>query len=194
MQKLRKIQVKGFALLGILTLFMVSCNSKNDTKEATTNSQKEIAKPKQDLHEAVLANNLKVVQQHIKAGTDLNKKEAMSGSTPLMTAITFNKPKIAAELLKAKVNLSIKNNDGSTALHTAAFFGRIEIIQLLLEAGADKTLTNNFGATPREIVLSDFQEMKPIYQMLTMQLEPMGFALDLEKLEKERPVVAMMLQ
>ena len=112
----------------------------------------------------------------------------------MMSAATFNQPKIAKALINANADLSIKNNDGGTALHTAAFFGRIEIVQLLIDANANKTVRNNYGATPREIVTSDFAAMKPIYEMLTQQLKPMGFTLDIVELQKARPVVAMMLQ
>ena len=42
--------------------------------------------------------------------------------------------------------------------------------------------------------MADFAQMKPIYEMLIQQLKPMGFELDLNELQKARPVVAMMLQ
>ncbi len=190
-----KILSKSLAIVICAIAFSItSCSQKSETKNTKDASKKEIAKPSQDIHEAIITNNFEVVKQHITNGSDINKIETMSGSTPLLTAVTFNRPKIVAELLKAKVDLSIKNNDGGTALHTAAFFGRIEMVKMLLDAGADKTIKNNFGATPRETVLGEFNEMKPIYEMLTLQLQPMGFTLDLKELEKARPVVAMMLQ
>ncbi|MEM6380593.1 MAG: ankyrin repeat domain-containing protein, partial [Bacteroidota bacterium] len=143
---------------------------------------------------AVISGNVEAVRQHIEAGTNLNEKEAMTGSTPLISAMTFDKPQIAKVLIDAGVDLAIKNNDGSTALHTAAFFGRIELVQMLIDAGADKTIKNNFGATPGQTVLGDFSEVKPFYEMLIQQLKPMGFELDMAEVEKARPVVAMMLQ
>ena len=106
-----------------------------------------------DIQTAVLSGNLEAVKQHIAAGTDINAKDAMSGSTPLITAATFDKKEIAKALIDAKADLNLKNNDGATALHVAAFFCRVEIAQLLLDAKADKNLKNNFGATPRESVL-----------------------------------------
>jgi ankyrin repeat protein len=118
----------------------------------------------------------------------------MSGSTPLISAATFGKTAIAKALIEANADLSIKNNDGATALHTAAFFCRIEIVQLLIDAKADKTVKNNFGATPRESVMGSFAEMKPFYEMLQQQLGPLGLQLDLNEIERTRPVVAMMLQ
>lgn len=177
-------------------IFTSSCaqsnkeTSSNDSAKAT----KAVNKPSIDIHGAVLTGDLDAVKQHIEAGTDINQKEAMSGSTPLMTAATFNKPEIAKALIDAHADLSVKNNDGGTALHTAAFFGRIEIVQLLIDAKADKSARNNYGATARETAMADFAQMKPIYEMLIEQLKPMGFELDLSELQKARPVVAMMLQ
>lgn len=194
MKKSFKIQVKCLAVICIIAMSLTSCSQKSETKKTTAILKQEIAKPSIDIHGAVLTGNLEAVKQHIEAGTDINQKEAMSGSTPLMSAATFNKPEIAKVLINANADLSIKNNDGGTALHTAAFFGRIEIVKLLIDAKADKTVRNNFGATPREIVMVDFDQMKPIYEMLIQQLQPMGFTLDLNELQKARPVVAMMLQ
>ncbi len=147
-----------------------------------------------DIQAAVISGNLEVVNQHIQAGTDLNAKDAMSGSTALITAATFNKVEIASALINGGADLSVKNNDGATALHVAAFFGRIEITQELLDAGADKSLRNNFGATARETVMGSFSEVKPIYEFMQAQLGPLGFQLDMAELEKTRPVIAMMLQ
>ena len=183
-------------MLFFTLLLISSCakSNKETNTSKTTKTTKSVTKPSIDIHAAVLTGNMDAVKQHIEAGTDINQKEAMSGSTPLMSAATFNKPEIAKVLINANADLSIKNNDGGTALHTAAFFGRIEIVQLLIDAKADKTVRNNFGATPREIVMVDFDQMKPIYEMLIQQLQPMGFTLDLNELQKARPIVAMMLQ
>lgn len=147
-----------------------------------------------DIHTAVLYGDLGVVNQHIEAGTDLNIKERMGGSTPLISAATFDKREIAKALIEAGSDLSIKNNDGSTALHCAAFFGRVEIVQMLIGAEADKDIKNNFGATARETVVGPFAEIKPIYEMMQQQLGPLGLKLDMKELEEVRPVIAMMLK
>ena len=197
MKTLQIISIRITIMIVFLTFLLTSSCAKSDKKTSTDQTTKttiNATKPSINIHAAVLTGNLEAVKQHIEAGTDINQKEAMSGSTPLMSAATFNKTEIAKVLINAKSDLSIKNNDGGTALHTAAFFGRIEIVQLLIDAKVDKTIRNNFGATPREIVMVDFAQMKPIYEMLTQQLKPMGFSLDLNELQKARPVVAMMLQ
>ncbi|MBC2845085.1 ankyrin repeat domain-containing protein [Winogradskyella flava] len=190
-----EIRVKFLVtIICVMAISFTSCSQKREAKNTTGVANENIAKPSIDIHGAVVTGNLEAVKRHIEAGTDINQKEAMSGSTPLMSAATFDKPEVAKVLINANADLSIKNNDGGTALHTAAFFGRIEIVQLLIDAKADKTVRNNFGATAREIVMVDYDQMKPIYEMLIQQLQPMGFTLDLNELEKARPVVAMMLQ
>jgi hypothetical protein len=193
--KITSIRITIQMLFFTLLLTSSCAQSDKKTKSAKTNeTTKTATKPNMDIHAAVLTGNLDAIKQHIEAGSDINQKEAMSGSTPLMSAATFNKTEIAKALINANADLTIKNNDGGTALHTAAFFGRIEIVQLLIDAKADKTVRNGFGATPREIVMTDFAQMKPIYEMLIQQLKPMGFTLDLNELQKARPVVSMMLQ
>lgn len=183
--------------LSFLLLF-TACGQQNQNAKTSelANSKTEVVveTPKMDLMAAILSDNLDVVEQHIKAGTDIDKKDAMSGSTPLITAASFGKEKIAKALINAGANLSIKNNDGATALHTAAFFCRVEIVQMLMDADADRFAKNNFGATPRETVMGPFKDIKPIYEMLKQQLSPMGLQIDLEVIEKTRPVIAMMLQ
>lgn len=179
----------------ILLLTNACTLSGNKSKTDTSSHTKSVvAKPKTDIHTAVLSDDLEVVKQHIEAKTDINEKEAMSGSTPLITAATFGKNKIAKVLIDAGADLSIKNNDGATALHSAAFFCHVEIVQMLIDAKADKTIKNKFGATPRESVMGPFAEIKPVYVMLQQQLAPMGLQVDLNEIEKTRPVIAMMLQ
>ena len=179
-------------LLYIVPIFIVltSCAESGKDTDAQQNGQK----PKLAIQAAVISGNLEAVKQHIEAGTDLNEKDPLSGSTPLISAATFDQSEITKALIDAGADLSIKNNDGSTALHTAAFFCRTEIVQLLLDANADQTVRNNFGATPRETVLAPFKEMKPIYELLGKQLAPLGLQLDLKELEQTRPAIAAMLQ
>lgn len=161
----------------------------NESQTVSKNSA-----PEMDIQAAIISGNLEVVKQHIDAGTDINKIDPMSGSSPLITAATFGKIDIAKTLIDAGADLSIKNNDGSTALHSAAFFCRIEIVQMLIDAEVDKSIRNNFGATARESVMGPFEPVKPIYSMMQEQLAPFGLQLDMEELKKTRPVIAMMLQ
>ncbi|GAA4280267.1 ankyrin repeat domain-containing protein [Gaetbulibacter aestuarii] len=196
MKTINIIAIKLTPIVMLLTVLLVSsCRTSEEEKnEPFSKLESTIEKPNVDIQTAVITGNIDAVKQHIKAGTNLNEKEPLGGSTPLISAATFNKPEIAKALIDAHADLSIKNNDGATALHVAAFLGRIEIVQLLIDANADKGIRNKYGATPRESIIMDFNEVKPVYDMLNQQLSPMGFELDLDALQKARPVIAMMLQ
>ncbi|MEJ2585047.1 MAG: ankyrin repeat domain-containing protein [Robiginitalea sp.] len=177
-------------LTAFLTGVLVACQEANKAEPVQTSA----VQPAVDLQAAVIQGNLEAIKQHIHAGSDLNAKDPMSGSTALISAATFGRTAIASALIDGGADLSVKNNDGATALHVAAFFCRVEIVQKLLDAGADKTLRNNFGATPRESIMGSFSEVKPIYEFMQSQLGPLGLELDMAELEKTRPVIAMMLQ
>jgi ankyrin repeat protein len=189
MKTLKNNSLKVLINLVLLAILLPACSQSKGS-----NNQNSANPPEMDIHTAVLYNNLEAVRQHIEAGTDINVKEAFSGSTPLISAATFGKTEIAKMLIDAGADLTISNNDGTTPLHAAAFFCRVEIVQMLIDANADKTLKNNFGATPRETVMGPFSDMRPVYEMMQQQLESMGLQLDMAALEKTRPVIAMMLQ
>jgi hypothetical protein len=146
------------------------------------------------LHEAAITGNLEAIKQHIEAGSDLNEKEPMGGSCPMITAITFGKTEVALALIAAGADVNFRNNEGSTPLHTAAFFCRTEIVKALLDKGADKNIRNNAGSTALESVAGSFEDVKPIYDYLVTAYAPLGLELDYEKIKTTRPVIAGMLQ
>jgi len=191
MKSIKKISLRTVFIFTLaIILLTIACNK----PDKSTKTKSIVDKPKIDIQSAIIFNKLDIVKQHINAGTDINKKDQMSGSTPLISAATFGKTAIVEALIDANADLNIKNNEGATALHTAAFFCRVEIVQLLIDAKADKMIKNNFGVTPRESVMGSFADMKPVYEMLQKQLSPLGLQLDLNEIEKTRPVIAMMLQ
>ncbi len=173
-----------------LVLIMLPACSQSD---AQSKKESSVNPPKVDINMAVISGQLEAVKQHIAAGTDINKKDPMSGSTPLISAATFNQPEIAQALIDAGADLSIKNNDGATALHAAAFFGRVEVCKVLIAAKSDQTIRNDFGVTPKESIMGPFAEMKPIYEMMKQQLGPLGLQLDMAELEKNRPLIVGLL-
>ena len=183
--------LKLFISISFIIVFILLTNAQSENNSISTSSTE---KPKMELQTAIIAGNSEIVKQHIAAGTDINLKDPISGSTPLILASTFGKTDIAKILIDANAELNIKNNEGSTALHAAAFFCHVEIVKILIEAGADKTLKNNYGATPLESVSVPFSEMKPVYETIMKQLEPFGFKLDLKELETYRPMIAILLQ
>ncbi len=176
-------------------MILFSCqgqvNKSSKPKEATPVEQTKA--PTLDINAATFMGDLEAIDQHIKAGSDLNKKDQY-GSTPLTIAATFNKTEIAIALIDAGADLNMQSADGSTPLHTSAFFCRIEIVEALLEKGADKTLKNNYGSTPLESVSAPFSDVKNFYDQISKDLGPLGFKLDYKYLETTRPLIADMLR
>jgi hypothetical protein len=177
------------AFMAGIIITMVSCHGDNGKS-----TEGQVKPPDMDIHTAVILGDLDAVNQHIKAGTDLNLKEPAVGSTALITAAVFGKTEIALALIEAGADLNIQNNEGATALHSAAFLCRTEIVAALLEHGADRSLKNNYGSTALESVLVPFEYVKPAYDQFSKDLGPLGLKLDYNRLEATRPVIAGMLQ
>ena len=150
--------------------------------------------PEIPIHEAVIRGDLKAIQDHIAADSDLNELDNISQSTPLMTAATFGHSDIAKALIEAGANLNVKNNDGSTALISAAFFCRSEIVQTLLDNGADTNIRNNMGSTALNAVEGPWATVKPIYDMIGAMLAPSGLELDYEHIKSTSPRIMKMLK
>lgn len=183
-------------LLLMITVILTACNPKDGATQSTTlaTSQSGVKPPDIDIHTAVVTGNLKALQQHIAAGTNINERDPFGGSSPLISAAVFDKPEMAKVLLDAGADINFQNNDGSTALHTAAFFCRPEIVKMLVDKGADKTIKNKYGATPYGNVAGPYAEVKDAYEMMEKVLGPMGLKLDYVYIQKTRPEIASMLK
>ncbi|MCR9253895.1 MAG: ankyrin repeat domain-containing protein [bacterium] len=185
--KLNSIKLVGYVMILTIASIAVSCSNAQNKNEASTDI-------KVDIHTAALTGNLEAIKQHIAAGTDLNSKEPMAGSTPMITASVFGKPEVVKALVEAGADINIQNNDGSSALHTAAFFGYQDIVEVLIKNGADQTLKNNFGATAKESVSTPYSDVRPVYDYFINTLGPMGLEISHDELQTVRPIIAEMLQ
>ncbi|WP_299584281.1 acyltransferase family protein [uncultured Sunxiuqinia sp.] len=148
----------------------------------------------QSIHAAVISGNLEAVKQLLDAGTDVNDPEPAGGSSPLISAIVFDKTDIALALIEAGADVNFKNKEGSTPLHSAAFFCRTELVKELLEHGADKAIRNNAGSTALESIVAPFEMVKPIYDYFSKVYAPLGLELDYEQIHATRPIIARLLQ
>ncbi len=195
--KTNLLKVAALIIMVIALPTMNSCNGKQmasaEEVKTTAESESQVKAPEMDIFTASLFGDLKTIQQHIAAGTDLDQKDSY-GSTALIIAATFGKTEVAKALIEAGADLNVTNNDGGTALHAAAFLCRTEIVKALLDKGIDKNIKNNYGSTARESVLSPFEVVKPIYDQFSKDLGPLGLKLDYNHLEETRPVIADMLQ
>ena len=98
------------------------------------------------LHRAVLAGNVNDLNTALKAGADVNARDAR-GWTALMHAANKGYAPMVGPLLKAKANVDARAADGATALFMSAAHGHSEVIGLLLKAGADPSLEGPKGKT-----------------------------------------------
>lgn len=192
--RLNQFHITKVIRITFLTMALMLTSCKENKISAQDNIKIMVETPKIDIHTAVLTDNREVIKKHIKAASNINEKEKMGGSSPLISAALFGKTEIAIMLIEAGADLNIQNNDGSTALITAAFFCRPQIVKLLLEKGADKTLKNNYGQTAYDAVSGSFESVKPSYEALGKMLQPMDLKLDLQYLGKTRPEIAKMLK
>ena len=147
-----------------------------------------------EIFEACTKGNLKSVEAHIAAGTDLNQR-GQDQNTPLITAITFGRLGVAKALIKAGAKLDLKNKDGTTALIGAAFFGQPEIVKALLEKGADVNAKNNTGSTALASAELPWELAKGLLDFLSgFVWTPAGVTVDYEKIKAARPVCAQILR
>lgn len=84
----------------------------------------------------------------IRSVLDINKCKGLNGFTPIHHASNRGHATIVNELLKAGMNVNIKNDDGETPLHSAAYSGHLLIVEQLLDGCADVEARNNYGETP----------------------------------------------
>ena len=185
-----KTYLDSLSVTGLVMIIMITISCSNNKIEKASAS---LAGPSLDIHTAAYLGDINSIQQHIQAGTDLDKKDQY-GSTPLIVAITFDKTDVAKALIEGGADLSVTNNDGSAPLHIAAFFCKAEIVQLLLDNDVDTTLRNNYGSTALESVAGPFEQVKPIYEQLDAALKPLGLKMDYKYLEETRPQIAAMLR
>ncbi|HET6252393.1 MAG TPA: ankyrin repeat domain-containing protein [Tepidisphaeraceae bacterium] len=85
---------------------------------------------------AVLHGDLHSVQLLLKAGADLNRKDA-EGSTAIFAAAATNRVEVARALIDAGADVHATDLNGDTPLHLAAAGDNAQIAAVLLEHGAD---------------------------------------------------------
>lgn len=92
---------------------------------------------KDELHDAVMANDAELVKELIANGADINSQHWMLSRTPLMLAAINGNLEITKILLDAGADYEIKSSGGCTAIYYAAEYGRNEVAKILYARGAD---------------------------------------------------------
>lgn len=112
------------------------------------------------IHLACRAGNLKMVQQLLEAGVDVNLPGGVNALTPLHVAVEQNHPAIVAELLARDAEVNAPDRRLNVPLHAAK---SREVAQLLIAQRAEVNAQNDFGETPL------FQQRDP--QIVALLLE-----------------------
>lgn len=88
--------------------------------------------PRATLHQSVQKGDLKAVQQHIAAGTDLNAKDRV-GYTALQLAVLKGDLPVVKALVAGGADLNRTGPGGKTALDLSREKGRVAITQVLMQ-------------------------------------------------------------
>ena len=115
----------------IAAVLLVGCGESQSPEPPTVKA------PDISIHDAVDSGNIKVVKQHLAAGTDVNAKLAhgQGGITPLHAAAVGGRKEIAELLIAEGADVNVKNIVGDTPLDWAIGLKRTEIADLLRKHG-----------------------------------------------------------
>ena len=89
----------AFIFLG--TLLCGAACKQGTAQDNTHQSAAKNARPEIDIHTAIVTGNMAVLKQYIAAGANLNEKDPIGGSSPLITACLFGKTDMAKLLINA---------------------------------------------------------------------------------------------
>ncbi len=177
--------MKGTMMTTIAVIVVLGCGYGGHLWAAESHT------PGTDIWTAASTGNLEAIEEHAKAGTDMNIKAPTINLTPLMVAAITGQREVVDLLLGKGAKPDIRNNEGSTALHMAAFFGHIEIVKALLEQGAEINIRNVRSETPYDTVKGAWDEgLERLYLGIG---EALKLQLDLEKIKAARPKIAAFL-
>jgi ankyrin repeat protein len=112
-----------------------------------------------DLVAAAQKNDIKEVQDALKAGANVNASFGPN-ITALYWAVANGDTKIVSLLLEAGADVKAKHEGDLTAFMFAASMGRVDIVRLLLDRGADINARDNAGNTALE--LAENEQVKKV--------------------------------
>ncbi len=99
------------------------------------------------LHVAAQSGDIKVIQELIAAGADVNKADK-DGRTSLQMASEKGNTEIVSKLIAAGADVNKANKQGVTPLWVASQNGHTETVSNLIAVGADVNKASKDGATP----------------------------------------------
>jgi ankyrin repeat protein len=120
------------------------------------------------MHYAAMANDPAYLDILLAHGADPNTRNAVTGATPLMSALMGTRDVQFRKLLSAGADPNLSDRMGHTSLHVAAQINAGEAVLDLLEAGADPAARDQKGLTfqrylnmtPDEVISEDFRRQR----------------------------------
>ncbi|ELW70899.1 2-5A-dependent ribonuclease [Tupaia chinensis] len=114
-------------------------NGQRNSQMAPTffSSKEGTEKDKHLLIEAVQRKDVKLVQQLLERGTDVNFQEEEGGWTPLHNAVQQNREDIVELLLDHGADPHLRKKNGATPFIIAGIVGNVQLLRLFLSKGAD---------------------------------------------------------
>lgn len=124
-----------------------------------------------NIWEAVFKGNLRLVQEGIKKGVDVNARNPESGDSLLNIAALMGHTDIVTYLLDKGADINARNRDKGTALHTAAFLGRVDVVKHLLKRGIDPSIRNTYNGTAIDTAKTDWGITQGILKSIQIEIE-----------------------
>ena len=130
------------------------------------------------LHAAAEAGDLDIVNHFITVHrANVNGRKPSNGFTPLHVAAYYGHVSVAAALLAAGANVSLKTKGGATPLHRAAEAGHPSVVALLISADADVNAAYGSNASRTPLVFSKLHSDAEVVALIVDLLIAAGGAL-----------------
>ena len=140
---------------------------------------------------SIEAGDIEGVRGALHSGAKADAKPD-DGESLISKAAIRGETEIIQTLLEAGANVSAANQDGNTPLHIAAFMCHEDTVQTLLAHGASAETKNNRGESAKDVVSSDWSDgLAQFYQAIGRSISR---DVDLEHIQKTRPVLAALLE
>ena len=118
------------------------------------------------LHEAVREGDLKLVENLLSEGANVNEKDE-DGETPLHWSAQEGHADVSKVLLENGANVNAVNKVRETSLHCAADYGHIDVMKLLMMNGANVNALDEDDESPMCLAV----RFSPIEVKVPMMLE-----------------------
>lgn len=109
--------------------------------------------PNISLLKAVKENDMDIVLQLLKNGTDVNMRQNRMSESPLHVAVRNELSDMTRLLLENGADVNVKSNLLITPLHIAVQHGLLDITKILINHGADVNMKSNSLSTPLHIAV-----------------------------------------